>query len=505
MTIPFADKLPKLSRLQWGILIIVVALVGKHFLFPSAKDLGATFTVSVRDFPEQVSVSGSVVAAKDVSLGFSASGRVSGVYARVGERVSQGSVIAETENNDLVAMLSQKRFALAEAKANLASIKAGTRPEELAVAQASVQNAQLALIDAVQGAYTSADDAVHNKSDTFFLNPRTDAKLTLTIANASLKTSVEADRKALEPVLTAWATSISNLSVSTVEQSAQDAQAYTLKVTSYLANVNSAINQASVDQTTTTTVLASYNATLATARSNVNLSASTLSTSRATLSSAKANLALKQAGSTPEAITAQEAVVAAAEADVEQAVSALNKTRVVAPFTGVVTKMDAKVGEIISPTASLIGMQSDGIFQIETYVPEVAISSIAVGNPATTTLDAYGSATAFPATVIRIDPAETIKDGVPAYKTTLSFASADARIRSGMTADVLIETGLLKDAIVVPAGAVGARTGEQYVSVVEKGTAVSRPVTTGSSPALGQAHILSGLSAGEQILLTPVK
>ena len=136
-------------------------------------------------------------------------------------------------------------------------------------------------------------------------------------------------------------------------------------------------------------------------------------------------------------------------------------------------------------------------------MPEVIIARVAVGNPSTTTLDAYGSSVEFPATVIAVDPAETVKDGVPTYKTTLSFLVADPRIRSGMTADVIVETGILPNAIVIPAGAVGKKDAVPYVSVVEKGTSVERTVTLGPSPALGQAHILSGLSAGDIILLSP--
>ena len=492
--------------IRFKYIIGAVVLVGGFFVFGgNGDDLGAMFTIVPNNFAQQVSVSGSVVASRDVALGFASSGRISGVYAKVGERVFQGVVIAEIENNDLVASLSQKRFALAEAKANLAATKAGTRAEELAIARATVQNAELALIDTVQSAYTSADDAVHNKSDTFFTNPRTDPKLTFNTSNASLKTSIESDRKAIESILSVWALSIQNLSQSTADRIAQESQTHMLKVTSYLANVNSAINQGVPDTSVTASVLSSYGTTLASARTSVNSASTALSADRAVLVSGKATLVLKEAGATLETVSAGEAMVAAAQADVEQAVSALVKTRVVAPFTGVVTRMDAKVGEIISPTASLIGMQSDGVFQVETYIPEVAITRIAPGNVASTTLDAYGSATIFPAVVVSVDPAETIKDGVPAYKTTLSFIAPDPRIRSGMTANVVIETGLLTNAIVVPAGAVGTRMGELYVSVVEGGKAVSRTVSTGPAPALGQAHILSGLSSGETILLAPIK
>ena len=95
-------------------------------------------------------MSGTVIAAKDVALGFATNGRLARVYAEVGQRVAQGTVLAEVENGDLVAALAQKRSVLAAAEADLASLRAGTRQEELSVAAASVANAKAALADAIQ-------------------------------------------------------------------------------------------------------------------------------------------------------------------------------------------------------------------------------------------------------------------------------------------------------------------------------------------------------------------
>lgn len=293
-----------------------------------------------------------------------------------------------------------------------------------------------------------------------------------------------------------WALLTRNLTSANAEDSAKQAQSYLAQVTALLADSNSALNQGIPDTTTSASAISSYITTLATARTSVNSAASALTTAVTALDSALKNLAFKQAGSTSDAITAQRAKVANAQ-------SALAKTYVSAPFTGVVTRMDAKVGEIVSPTASLISMQSDGIFQIETYIPEIVISGVAVGNSATTTLDAYGVSVEFPATVVAVDPAETLKDGVPAYKTTLAFLSVDSRIRSGMTANVVINIGTLNNAFVIPSGAVGNKNGSPYVSVLVNGKPESRTVVTGTSPSLGQIEILSGLSAGEVILLSP--
>lgn len=478
-----------ISHWRLALAVVIMLIAGGYFYLGQGKSVGATLIITQGDFLQQVSVSGAVVAAKDVDLGFAANGRILGTYASVGQRVQAGTILAETENGDLKAILAQ-------AQADLAALLSGTRPEEIAVAAASVTNAQLTLVNAIQGAYTASDDAVHNRTDSFFTNPRTDPKLSFNISNANLKMTVESDRLVTESALIKWALLVFSLSSENAVDSAKLAQTYLAQVTTLLADANAAINQGLADTTTSTATLSSYASTLATGRTNVNTAATTLISAVSALDSALKNLSLKQAGATKDALSAQRAIVANAQA-------ALAKTFVVAPFTGVVTRMDAKTGEIVSPSTSLISLQSDGVFQIETYVPEVTIAGVMVGDSATTTLDAYGSSVAFPAKVVTVDPAETMKDGVPAYKTTLSFLSADSRIRSGMTANVVITIGTLSDAIVIPSGAIGNKNGVSYVSVLVDTKAANRTVTTGSSPALGQIQILSGLSMGDSILLSP--
>ncbi len=474
---------------KYAVIGLVLLVLGGYFYFGRGNSSEATFVVTSGDFIQKVSVSGTVIAARDVDLGFAANGRIAGTYAKVGQRVYVGATLAQTENGDLVAELAQ-------AKADLDALLSGTRPEEIAVAEVSVANAESALVDAIRNAYTASDDAVRNKVDSFFTSPRTDPKLSFIVSNASLKYSVESERGVVEASLLKWSLLTNSLTSANAAEYAKQAQSYLAQVSLLLADANSALNQSVPDPTTSASDIASYITTLATARTSVNSVTSALTTAVTALDSAMKNLALKRAGSTGDAITAQRARVASAQA-------ALAKTYVTAPFNGVVTRMDAKVGEIVSPTESLISMQSDGIFQIETYVPEVAIAGVLVGNSATTTLDAYGSSIEFPAKVVAVDIAETMKDGVPAYKTTLAFLNADSRIRSGMTANVVITTGTLYDSIVIPRGAVGSSDGESYVSVRENGETVNRKISTGSSPSLGQIEIVFGLSDGDIILLSP--
>ena len=483
----------------YGILGAVLVGGGIVYILQPKNNTGTTRTIVPADFIEQVSVSGNVVPAQDVTLGFAQSGRILAVYASVGQYVNAGALLAEVENGDLVAAVLAKKAALAQAQARLASLQAGTRPESIAVASSTVQNAQAALQDVLQTIYTTSDDAIHNKIDQMFSNPRVDPKLIFSVTNASLKTQVENDRLLMKATLSSWASAQTSGTVTAVQ-----AQQYLTKVTEFLAEVNSILNQAVPDQNTSSVTLASYGALLATARGNVNAAVTSLTTASSALNSAQKNLDLLVAGTTADDITAQEAAVQFATADVQSAEAALAKTQIRAPFSGVVSKMGAKVGAIVSPTDQEITLQSDGIFEIDAYVPEVSIAGVAVGDVGSTTLDAYGASVVFPVKVTSIDPAQTIRQGVPTYKTTLVFSSKDSRIRSGMTANVVITIGVLKNAIVIPEGAVGHDVDGAYVlALIKEDTVTRRAVTVGKEPSFGQVEITSGLSAGDTILLTP--
>src|SRR3989338_2418983 len=191
----------------------LVVVAGGVLLFGGvSKNTGETLTVERQDFIQEVSLSVKVIAARDVNLGFSQGGRVSRVYVKIGDAVSVGRVLAEIENGELRAAVLQKKAALEREKATLASLEAGTRGEEIAVAEAEVRSDETAylqtksaILDEIKDAYTTSDDVVHNKVDQFFSNPRsTSPQLVPFINDSGLKNSLENERVLIETVLSTW-------------------------------------------------------------------------------------------------------------------------------------------------------------------------------------------------------------------------------------------------------------------------------------------------------------
>ena len=183
-------------------------------------------------------------------------------------------------------------------------------------------------------------------------------------------------------------------------------------------------------------------------QSAITTASASVTTAENTLKTAQDNLAVKKSGYTAEQIAAQSAQVKQAESTVAaqnaqvkyaqanvanyQAQAEKNVLR--SPLNGLVTKVNAKLGEIAAANSVIIEIITEAKYQIEANVAEVDVADIKINDAAVVTLDAYSTDKEFVATVIKIDPAETIIDNVPTYKITFEFSEENAAIKPGMTA-----------------------------------------------------------------------
>ena len=500
------------------VLMAIVIIVLLWLVLKNNNGNAETITVKTGDFVNQVSVSGKVIPSENVDLGFYQGGRISSIRAQVGDTVNTGTIIASVDNVDLQANLAQRQASLLREQAKLQSLLAGTRPEQIAITDSSVASAQTTLAQSIQSlsntigdAYTKSDDAIKNKIDQFFTNPSTtDPKIIINYNDSSLISKVNFDRISVGSSLKSWKTSVLSLDAnSDFNVKIDEARNNLNKMKSFLDEVSSITNNPNANYNGST-IPASWKSDTSLARGNIDLAISSLETSVTAYKSAQTNLVtvqntlkLEQAGATEEDIQAQEASVKSAEADILNAKALLSKTLVVAPFAGVITKMDAKVGQIATPNVSMISMMSVGTFQIESFVPEVNISQIKLGDEAEVTLDAYGAETIFRAKVILIDPAETIRNGVSTYKAKLQFEDKDDHIKSGMTANVSVVIFKKPNAIIIPEGVIYEKAGKKFVQVWKDKKSSEKEITIGNVSTLGQAEVLSGLSPDEQVILKP--
>jgi len=493
----------------------VIIFIGLAATLGGSKKPAVDFVLAKKgEIIQEVSVTGRVKPAESIDLAFEKSGKVSRIYVNVGDKVKAGQAISALQNADLTAQLSQYQAALDVQKAKLAELEAGTRPEEIQVQEAKVESAKIALedarknlIDKMQDAYTKSDDAIRNKTDQLFTNPRSSPQINLFVGS-ELKTDIEQQRSTVETILIAWKLSLDILTTgSDLPPYVDSAENNLSQIKSLLDMVALAVTDPNAVVNFSKTTVDAWKADISTARTNINTAVANLSAAdekfrgaEADVTLAEKELALEQAGTPVEQIDAQKAQVSEAEANVLNAQAQLAKTLLLSPIDGIVTKQDAQIGEIISANTPLISIISEAKFQIEANVPEVDIAKVNIGDSAKITLDAYGNDIIFDAKVVAIDPAETILEGVATYKVTLQIAGSEEKIKPGMTANIDIFTDKRENVIVIPQRAVVTKDGEKTVQIMEGNNQKEIKVKTGLRGSNGDIEITDGLKEGDKVI-----
>lgn len=490
-------------------IVIIAVIIVIFLIFKNGNDNISTLTVDRQIFENKVSVSGKVVPADSAELGFDQSDRVVAVYYKVGDKVKKGQVIASLDNSDTTADVMQKSAALDREKAKLKQLEIGTKPEQITLYEQKYNDSKSSLIYTIRSTYLKIEGAITGKADDVFDNGQS-VNPTLSVRSSSdiLKRAIENSRLEVTEDLANWKNIISNLTIQSSDVDISKARQVTnetiISVKSFLDKLGTITND-----------LSTYNSGLTqtqidSARSSVNGAgqdtadaANSFQTTDAIYSSARDTLALERSGSTQEEILAQKAEVRAKEADLAMSKANLAKTMITAPFDGIITKMDLKIGEVVSPNTSKVSIMSNNGFEIESYVPEINIAKLSLDNTADITLDAYNEETKFKAKIISIDPAETLRDGVSTYKIRLVFIGEDSRVKSGMTANVSITTESHENALVIPKGVIYDKDGMRYVQVLTEKGIEERSVTIGNSSSLGTTEIITGIKEGEKVVLNP--
>ena len=513
----FFQKIKNLPKKYYVIAIIILAVIGFFIFRGNGDDKQRASMVERGNIVQEVSVTGKVQPANKVDLAFESTGKVAGIYKEVGETVYSGQMLASLNNAQYQAQYAQAKAGLEVEQSTLDELLKGIRSEELAIQVVKVQNAEQSLVDAKDGlvdkiwdAFTKSDDAVRNRADQLFNNPRsTNPDLTFS-TDFVVEIETETKRLAIGEVLNDWSSELISLNTdSDLDNYYNSAKNKLNELNSFLNILSFAVNGMSADATFSQTTIDGYKTDIATARTNVNTAITNLSTAdeklrtaEATLLLEKQNLALKEAGATPEQIKTQEAKVKSAQANVNNYGALIAKTIIYSPINGIVTKVDVERGEIIQLNTPVISVISGAEFEIEANIPEADIAKVKLEDIAQVTLDAYGDDDIFAVKIISIEPAETIVEGVSTYKTIFQFEDKSELIRSGMTANIDIITENKKDVIFVSYRVLQTDSeGNRFVEVTEDEEVVKKIVQTGIRGTDGKIEILSGLNEGDEIIV----
>ncbi len=100
------------------------------------------FTAASQEVTQTVAISGGIEAWQDVAIAAQVSERIKAFHAATGEKVTAGQVLVTLDDVTATLQREHMQAQLVQAQQNLEKLRNGSRPEEIAAAQAQVEQAQ---------------------------------------------------------------------------------------------------------------------------------------------------------------------------------------------------------------------------------------------------------------------------------------------------------------------------------------------------------------------------
>lgn len=475
--------LRKMPRWGWIVGALVVVIILLIAIKKPSDDGNAIALVERRNVVDSVVLSGRTQSGSAVDLGFADQGRVERVNVKEGDAVYRGQVLASLDTSDLTADLRDAQAQLSIARAGLSNNTTNldkiTREQD-----ALVENARRALL-------SEGLEAIPENTETGAVSPTIfgtykgeEGTYVIDFYLSSSSSGISFRYSGIESG-TATVVYGSAIPLGTKGLYVRFQEGITYGNSTWFVEIP---NKRSSFYTSN---YSAYQAALAT-RDRV-------------IASAQSDLS----GNDTEASIAQ-ARVQQALAAVESIQSRIGKRRIVAPFAGIVAGVGIKPGETTSSSLSNeaapgITLISEQDYEVALKAPEIDIAKLSVGQKADIVLDAYGADAVFPGTIVSINPAETIVDGVPVYETKVVFDAKDSRIRSGMTATATIVAKRADNVLAVPASFIHDEKDESFVYVMADDATEKRIITPGLRGSDSFVEISSGLDEGEKVRAEELK
>jgi HlyD family secretion protein len=446
--------------------VVVSALV---LLFITLRSMGGTSsatptyqstTVQRGTLTSTVEGTGTVGSLLTANLKWLTGGQVDKVSAHIGDQVTTKAVLATLLPD---ANQSTLESALANAQENLAEL---TSPEAIAnaklavtKAEADVTNAQIALNNQQ---YWENDALIQNYYASYVI-----AKDNLDKAQ----------------------TTYDNAKVGDYINNANEANAYQVLYNARQAYERAEYNYSLYSQKPTQR---QYDE----AQANLDLA-------KATLTNAQTYLAALTEGTIPaDATGASLLKFRQAKLSVQTAQQNLDTLKIIAPFDGTITQVDAISNAVVSNGTQAFRIDDLSKLVIDVQVVEIDINHVQVGQSASITFDAIPNQT-YTGKVIKTDLAGTETQNSVNFTVTVQITDADALVKPGMAANVTIVTNQVENALLVPSTSIFSETiGGQYVYLVQNGATMKVPVTVGAVSDSTTQITSDGLREGDTIVLS---
>ncbi len=410
-----------------------------------------TVAVTRGDVRQVLTVPGEVTSARQVSMGFSAGGKLVEVTVRAGDTITQGQTLARLDTDPLNLAVAQAQANVDAKQAALDKLKAGASTADMAAANAAVKDAQTAL------------------------------------QNAQYSQSVTQNSSSVQQ---------------TIRDREYEANWYEVNYGESLRKYEAGkIDKDRLDQDYNNLLTAKER--LATARTQATLSLSqanqSVTQAQETLRKAQASLATLKAGSTAVDLKQAEADLQSAQLNLKQAQVDLANAVLLAPFNGKVMAVSALTGDTVGDSTTFITVADLTQLEVKATVGQEDVAQVLSGQAANVTFDARPGET-FNGTVSRVVPTRASTTGAVNYTLYVGLDKPPVGLLPGMTADADLIVAEHKNVLTLPRRSIRGRANATVpVPVLEAGQTVTRSVKVGLVGDLN-TEILSGLQEGDRVV-----
>ena len=447
---------------RWVIILIVAGVIVVGFFGVQAyrqsraqqsiEDL-QTEIIAKGDLTATVGATGSVRSNQTALLSFQASGIVDFVHQGLGERVSEGEVLATLKRSSLSSQIILAESELVSAKRDLEDLRDSKQAS--AAAQLALAQAQDALKDAEYVQYVR-QEGYRASSDTI-----KGAEANLVLANEEVDVAQQLYDHASGDAGKALA--LSNLIAAKKNRD------------SIQRNLNWYLGKPTDNEQ----ALLDADVAIAEAR----------------LADAQRDWERVKDGPNPDDIRAAEARVAASE-------STLDTARIAAPFAGSITSIDVLVGDQVSPGTPAFRIDDLSHLLVDVEVSEVDINHIGLNQTVSLVFDAVLDQE-YEGIVVEIGQVGVSIQGVVSFPVVVEILNGDEAIRPGMTAAVNIVVEKIENVVLIPNRAVRVRDGQRVVYLIKGGEVEIVDVSLGATSDQYSQMIDGDVTEGDSIVLNP--
>jgi len=356
-----------------------------------------------------------IIETTEVDISAKVAGKITSLLVDEGNPVRPNDILAQLDSDELAAQVQQAEAALASARANLAELLAGTRPEDIRRAQAQYQAA------------TQAQQQAQAHYDLVKAGPRAEeiAQLRASVRQAEVALAdAERELVRLQGLENQGAVARQQVDLQRTRRDSAAAQLDAARERLRAAEVGSRPQE-------------------------IAAAAAALRQAQDQMRAAKAALDLVVAGPRAETIEAARARVAQAEAVLKAAQTQFGYTTIRAPVDGVVVLRAAELGELVTPGMPILRVSVIDRPWLRVYVPETDLGRVKLGQKADVISDTYPDRK-YPGRVVEIAEqpeftpknVQTREERVKlVFGVKIEVENPNRELKPGMPADAVIHVG----------------------------------------------------------------